>query len=375
MLQTFSCFISLFLIFANLSKTYSNEFKMQNDLASVSYDDLDIHPNPITKSICKQSSGDVPDSNYAMETLEGGPSSIVAGCVNAITGDFFDTHVSMTIPGAQPLSVQCTYCSSENEWNFAHMPSLEVGYSKGGNHVYARYLDDNGSGITYRNYTKKQDVKNYTLTIPEALFKKGLTNCGSGMICGKTNLRNSNILWGDKKEKVYQLQYGSGIKRTFWQSEYTSMAYQGGEVPSGKFYLKDEIHPNGNRLQYDYNDELYRVRAVNQLGQLLSSLKIKKDWGSKIVQWVSDCQSSTFYFEDKMRNKLIKISPSHAVGATYRYNKKGVIDKKEFPEGRFLQVVYHDSGKQQGRVYQLKTAAGLAYTFKYNIEDLSLIHI
>jgi len=312
---------------------------------------------------------DIPDSNFATETLEGGPSAIVAGCVNAITGDFFDSYVALTIPGAQPLVVQCSYCSSEKEWGFEHMPDLEVGLSNGRNHVYARYLDDKGSGKTYRGYANEKGLEGYSLTIPPALFEKALTNCGSGIICGKTNLRNSYISLIRKNEKKsYRFQHGSGINRTFCKNGAKSEKTNG--IPMGKFYLRDENHPNGNRLRYKYKkDKLARVRVFNQANLVLASLCLNRDKSPKLVQWASESKSVTFMFEDKDEKQISKVFASHAFNVSYRYNKRDLLDKKNFPEGRFLEILYYEFGKQKGRVYQLKTALGVAYTFIYDLDS------
>ena|ERR1700722_197203 len=37
-----------------------------------------------------------------MATLEGLPSAVVAGCVNAISGDFFDSSIDLVAPGPTP---------------------------------------------------------------------------------------------------------------------------------------------------------------------------------------------------------------------------------------------------------------------------------
>jgi hypothetical protein len=66
------------------------------------------------------------DVNRAMATLESGPSAMVANCVHAISGDFFDSQIDLIVPSAHPIVVQRTYCSSEKKWQFQHLPLLEV---------------------------------------------------------------------------------------------------------------------------------------------------------------------------------------------------------------------------------------------------------
>lgn len=332
------------------------------------------HNAVLAKSVYKHSSGkNVPDSNYAMETLEAGPSAIVAGCVNAITGDFFDSHVAMTVSGAEPLIVQCFYCSSEKIWNFQHMSSLNVGCSGSLNNLYALYLDDSGSGLTYRSNTSKS-IGN--LSLPSTLFKKGLTNCGSGIISGKTNWKNSSVSLVQMNDKEsYMLTHGSGIKRIFARLEqkcHKKISHEGKlnseSAPLGEFFLESENHTNGNCLHYRYkNERLTRIKAVNQANQTLSRLTVS--WHHhKNVKWQYDGGFADFDFEDSIKTRIRKITPSHAVPVSYEYNHSFFLEKKVLPEGRFLEIKYKSSKKSFGRVSYLKNPLGLAYTFDYDLD-------
>lgn len=322
------------------------------------------------KAIFKSHAQNIPDSNHAMETLEASPSAIVAGCVNAITGDFFESMVPLSILGPQPLIVQCSYCSSEKEWNFQHMPGLDVGLSNGQNHLYARYLDDNGSGLTYRTYaddTYPEGIKNSHLTIPSALFEKGLTNCGSGVISGKTNWRNSQISLlykkGKKRKKVYRLKHGSGVSRIF--SRYKRQ--NGGEgTPLGEFRLESEYHPNGNRLLYTYlENQLRSVKAVNKLNQGLAYLFIKRDQDLRKIKWHSGSGTASFYFDDGSEKRVRKITASHAASISYQYSKSGLLVKKNLPDAQFLDIHYYRSGESKGKVLSLSNPLGFMFTFYY----------
>ena len=61
------------------------------------------------------------------------PSSLVAGCVNVITGDFCESSLADTVSGPEPYPLGHSYCSSSLEegslgdgWNFMHYNKLEV---------------------------------------------------------------------------------------------------------------------------------------------------------------------------------------------------------------------------------------------------------
>jgi hypothetical protein len=154
-----------------------------------------------------------------MATIEGLPSSVVAGCVNAVTGHFFDSQIDMTVPGPTPITVQRSWSSADKKWNFGHMPELRVGKSRGRNHILAGYSDDNGMGLMFSSWILRRQNDDYcTLTIPEKAYKKGLTNCGLGEISGQTNWNNSKLIFVRKdKEKRYLLRYPSFTDRIFTQ--------------------------------------------------------------------------------------------------------------------------------------------------------------
>lgn len=44
--------------------------------------------------------------------VDGDPSVLVAGCINAITGSFSDNEVDIVLPGPEPLVFQRFYCST-----------------------------------------------------------------------------------------------------------------------------------------------------------------------------------------------------------------------------------------------------------------------
>jgi RHS repeat-associated protein len=380
----------LFFLFCILSFSSIHAFECHNNYENYEFSkkdlinvDIDIKDEKInedkdqtfSKPLYKTlSEKDIPDSNNAMATLESGPSAIVAGCVNAITGDFLESHLVITVPGAMPLTVQCNYCSSEKKWNFTHMPLLKAGGSKGENHFYACYFDDSGSGITYRAYCDKKKVKNSILNIPKRVFKKGLTNCGSGRICGMTNWRNSYVsMCNIDNIDGYKLILASGVKRYFIPENKIKNGTEAENfkwAPVGKFRLYWECHPDGNSLDYRYEkNKLALVKAISNSGKKLSELSIIRDQNSKkILNWISSSGSARIIFNDSKEKRVNKILPSHAVCLSYEYNKEKLLTKKIFPEGRFLKINYHLSGKEKRRVSHLITPNGISYYFKYDLD-------
>lgn len=275
----------------------------------------------------------------ALAHLEEGPPSTVAGCVNVISGTFFDSQVDLTLPGAHPLIVRRTYNSADKKWTFQHMPLLEAGVSKSKRHLNAGYRDDSGSGMAYRvSMDSLNDV--YKIPVSSEVVKKGLTNWNSGLINGQTNWKNSALYFVRKgKEKQYLLRQGSHTDRFFRRYQRYGKKHQRG-APIGKFHLLKEISPNGNELHYSYNDdnELTIVTATNPKGTLLAQLFLKQE--KKRIHWFGQ-NSNTLYFLNDDKKIHTVVSP-HQIPVYYGYAHDRIISKR-FPDDRFIQINYESS--------------------------------
>jgi YD repeat-containing protein len=308
--------------------------------------------------------GSQADVNRAMATLESGPSAMVANCVNAISGDFFESQIDLVVPCAHPIVVQRTYCSSEKKWHFQHMPLLEVDLSNGGHHVRGAYRDDIGAVIAYYARLRSHhagEIQNEGLKIPAIVFNRGLTNCGVGEITGRTNWRNSKIFFLRRGEdKYYLLRHGSHVDRIFERSKLYGKKHRKG-APCGKFQLMEEQHPNGNKLQYTYSnmdDSLIRVLSVNRLGKTLGTLNFKQSPLDATADWRFAGGKVHYEFDHKLKN-LSHVEPLHGVETFYRYDFKDRIINKILPEGRFLTVTYRHDCVHKGKVHTLLAPVGV----------------
>jgi RHS repeat-associated protein len=262
--------------------------------------------------------------NTSAITLGSGPSAIVAGCVNAISGGYFESSADLVYPGPQPFIVQRNYCTSDNEWNFNYMPALKVSKSQGKHHIDAFYTDENGSGLPYRASLNSFKEPNDNLRIiPEAC--KYLTNCCGGEISGRSNWSNSYIRFiRHEKEKYYQLILGSGAVRVFECRKLKGKDHEKGVI-QGKFHLIEEASPNGNKFTYQYNsdDELQIVNATNSKGLHIAKLNrsLKKIGSEYTVEtWSAGVLNIEYLFKN---NRLISSNPSHALSTSYDYKYEG----------------------------------------------------
>lgn len=277
---------------------------------------------------------DDPNINASTVTLEAGPSAIVAGCVNAMTGSYFDSGMDLVLPGPQPVIVQHTFCNFLN-CHFSHQPSLEVALSKHGNYVHALYTDDNGSGIPYRARLHDHEPENGFLRIPSEA-RENLTNYSSSEISGRSRWANSCIKFARGIEnKHYHLLLGSGTRRIFERYERIGEKHQPG-VPIGKFRLIEENTPNGNKYLYSYDSHknLKEVKAINSRGFELANLKCNTVCTdatfNKTVFSIGNM--SVAYTGKLASNSTFLIEPSQ--GMTTLYEREGFFLLRKYQNGR-----------------------------------------
>lgn len=91
-----------------------------------------------------------------LSTTDGTPSGIVAGCVSAVDGVYFESEIDMVVPGPLPIVCSRTYNSRSNLWDlypgsFLHKIS-DTYHQK--------------SGITFKKYLEvsDHDGSHYLLT-------------------------------------------------------------------------------------------------------------------------------------------------------------------------------------------------------------------
>lgn len=289
----------------------------------------------------------------SVHILESIPSSIAAECVNAISGDYFESHLDLVVPGPIPLFVQRSWSSADKRWHFAHMPKLKVGCSEGGNKIIAGYEGDLGSGMEFRAH--KDSLKDSDpLKVSKSMFKKGLTNCAMGEISGQTNWKNSRIYSVKKEDKKrLYLVHGTRAGRVFKSVKKKGKAHG---IKLGTYQLLEEHHPNGTLIAYFYTPEnrLRRLTAKNQDLENLGTLLCQSPSSSKKT-WRSFSGKVDYRFYDSKNRRLRFVDLSNSPNAkshfaSYLYDSKNRIVKRSLPSKRALWITY-----KNGKVKELKT--------------------
>lgn len=310
--------------------------------------------------LAAEEEGDIPGLfegvNY-LEVMGGEPSTIIGGCVNALTGDYLEIETDIAIPGAEELSLKRFYCSSQKpeskpfcNWKFNH--DIFVKTKESSKYIYPILNEAFGSQIPFRG-------KSSPFTLGEQLFEKRITNTGSSEMSGKSNLRNKSIHL--TKEGDYYLKDGAG----------GSSLFHGGPKTE-KAYVKQVIKPNFNSLTYHYDKTgLRSVDALNQSGISFGQLSLSRDEPKLIAKGTG--QKKVVYHTRKVKHKWIleRVQKAGYPDVTYHFdgNYDKIVAKKS--NNRFLQIIYIPDGEYKGRVQALKGPLGYdetaipLYRFKY----------
>ncbi len=183
-------------------------------------------------------------SNLA--TTENHPSSLVEGCISAITGDAYVAEEDMVIAGAEPIHLRRYYISAQGMGTWRYFNHLVV--LREGDHF--RVTESNGTSLVYV-YDKKTD--RYLPDLKKS--QKGLTNTARGKISGLTNLKNQYLT---KNHKGLFVHAPDGSERLYTRHSKRTYIL---DIGSGDIrydsclLLQYEQLPNENYIFYDWFED------------------------------------------------------------------------------------------------------------------------
>lgn len=211
-------------------------------------------------------------SNYAV--TESSPSALVAGAVNAITGDHYIAEVDYQIQAAVPLNLPRTYLSSRGRdthvgWQlFYHLYAAYYKDEDDGWRTRIQLIEPNGSTLNFERSDRKRMQGHPIVFDPINLSQaSGLTNVGRGKIAGKTNLKNIRVELAVNR-KNFIVYDSDGTIRYYKQisSPHDSMPKELFDDDAKKWYLLQwEKLPNQTHIIYEYDSKEYlkAVRTTN----------------------------------------------------------------------------------------------------------------
>ncbi len=219
--------------------------------------------------------GEEPLASSSLASTEGIASSLVNGCVCAISGEYVDTAVDLFVPGPTPLLLQRNYCSARSfldynigRWVLSEPSKLIFDYSlldKKTKELNAVTTTAHGARAKYHRKVKKEEEGEVKVKLKFG-NNKGYTNCGAGFICGQTNLRNNQLFIDltkrkKVKETTAELVAGNGDKRTFIFSSLSGLVH---------LICNEDESCQKTRKTFTYKDktDLVRIQNKNSAGNL-----------------------------------------------------------------------------------------------------------
>lgn len=329
--------------------------------------------------------------------FEGLPSAVVGGCVNAVSGDYFEVEADLVIPGIEPLVIQrncsSSHCGMGNltwGWNMNHAGVVcESQYAYGRNGIKdsdkTTLLVSSGTGtiVSYESPTDKN------LKIDPSMWKKGLTNGSANFPSGKTNLGNNLCNF----DNGWTLKTGSGDSYEY-------------KLKKNRAFLLSAYNKS-NRFRYIYSydnsNKVSEITLVSPQKEHLASVSLHREKnGINIYSPTGKKVRFNVTFFDCMQNQkeafITSVESDFGPTVNYNYEKFKTIDdlkvnhiiKKSVSPERFTEISYYkykdkkNSGTltskpdyRFGRVKEIIRPLGLsgepckAYSFYYSVDNLS----
>lgn len=319
-----------------------------------------------------------PFASSSLASTEGVISSIVAGHVSVISGDFLIHEEDLVIPGPSPLRLQRNYCSSDpyaiyfhKSWNLAEPAILAYSQTSRKGTAYALVTTPHGARAYYETSLKGKPKGNIPFSFTPT---KGYTNCGSGRISGQTNIRN-NILHLDNQDEdgnfSGNLVSGDGTTQDYqiYRTDYVN------NLAGFRIYRETKQDRTKKYFQYDSNEDISQIQQFNWYHSVLyGTLSFK--WHSKRELEIqsSTGKAVTYHFGKKKNsyylNKVVnpeKPDVNYVYETSSNNSDHSIITEKILPKGRGLKVVYNDID----RVEEIQAPIGengtfrTAYRFEY----------
>lgn len=281
--------------------------------------------------------------------------SLVNGCVNAVGGRLVFSSVDHVLPGADPLTLErqhlmCTLFHNDIcGWCHNHESKL-LTYPTYKNRTVVLYMDPDGSCLYF------SEVKGHVgLNYMHEWNKYRLSNCGITAV--SRNLKNTTLT---KIGNRVVANDSSGAQRIY---KY---------LKSGIHCIQTEIRPNGNRLEYSYNEHNQLVRVENKSAdgsEVLSSLtfdipSLDQCMSQPLITITGSDQRMVYYklhyfpvskqrkkIGDKDKIYLAEVIAPERPWEKFTYSKPINRDWEDYrisarirPDNRFVQIEYYVPG-------------------------------
>ncbi len=333
------------------------------------------------------------EENTYLIDLQGMPTSIVAGCVNAITGNYNEGNRDLLVPGANPIPLIRSYNSSKLDegtlqfgWDINLPGKVRLAY---GDIRQNAIVSHGGSSYWFDGRSNVELIK-----LEKSTYKHGVTNAHHGQLTAREKLKNTKFFYikGHRHSEL-RLNKNETV-------EFRAKGIRDGTNVS--FRLNKHYFPNRCKFDYAYKSgRLKKVSSIGSEGQNLGSVnfiyphKFSKD--PQLTVETEDGRSVQYRFKKERKDYyfLSEVIASHLPHQTYSYtydaNAKQIkLAYKRLPDSRFLGLQYNQKGKQvihgetfnidskkdarYGRVCNLKAPVGtdasevITHSFVYHLK-------
>lgn len=330
-----------------------------------------------------------------MSDFGGEPSGIVAGCVNAITGNFVVKRDDLVVRGQQPIRIPIRYsqeCVDDSYemyggWDFGER-YLEIVMGRLGD-LYVPEKSGLRLKYFYSDFNIKKAWAKGKKIVPLDLSggKEGWVNTSLGKISARFNPLN-NVVYakhGDLKEII--VEGPDGVTRYYRTKRSMQRVRYGPNFrDTVNFLLRAEVFPNGNGIVYHWKElrdkrwKVVKIESKSPSGKVYAWVKIdyepKDDAHRKrLVFTTSDGRTVQYKFDSKFELEEERIALFKEVEYSYKPDEKYEYWKSskkwsypnwcELPDGRKLNIHYNHTGynSDTGITIHKKHALGdLRYT-------------
>ena len=306
-------------------------------------------------------------------SAESEPLTTVKGCVNILSGQFFQVDNDLISQSIEPINLVRTYDSgNENESSLGfgfgtQFPIWASDLQDGARHCYVLISEREGFSIPYRGKSFDHEK---ICEIDARLLKKGYTNMSRAAIAGHANFINWKAVFRTKNDHPFwSVKMGDGTYRIYNKQVFIHKEHKERmNFPTHDAYLlTKEIKPNGNHLNFHYKTihhqpRLVKIEALDRNGKAILDI-LQFDYtpeGCTVSNAAGD--SVKYNKEDEIctdhkERKVLKNVSSSQLGE-YNYHSKIVkkqrkMTKVEKPDGRFVEVDYNHDGKVKSLIEPL----------------------
>ncbi len=296
------------------------------------------------------------------------PLTTIADCVNLVSGHFFQVDQDLQGSAIDPLHLTRYYDSGNRIESFmgfgfgCQFPILASDIQEGARHSYGLISEREGFLLPYQGsgFQSQQPCR-----IDPRLLKKGYTNLARATSGSRSNFVNRKALFRAhpvENQGYWTVMLGDGSRRLYKKKmELADEICEKLNCPTRKAYLlTEEIKPNGNSLQFSYEEVsgkplLSEIKTLNR-----SRSAILNKWtcnhSNEGCAITSSCGKSVFYqhkndlyippFSKAVYRPFLKTCISSQNGTVSYFTdstQKGLprIVRIEKPGHRFTEIEYH----------------------------------